>query len=114
MIRQGDILLIPVTSIPATYEQRKPATVTIGHGEVTGHHHVLKEAAWLVAPETTAEALFRFGANGQTDAPLFVYIDEGGTVLEHPEHAAIDVPTGTYRVVRQREYTPQAIRSVMD
>jgi hypothetical protein len=29
-------------------------------------------------------------------------------VLAHEEHAAIEIPVGAFRVVRQREYTPQS------
>jgi hypothetical protein len=32
----------------------------------------------------------------------------------HEEHGAIPLPRGWYRVVRQREYTPGAVRIVAD
>lgn len=113
MLRQGDILLVEVDTVPAGYELRTPARLTLGHGEVTGHTHTLERACWIVAPQTTAEALFQFAVSGQTDAPVFVLVEED-TVLTHQEHEALTIPAGTYRIVRQREYTPQAIRSVMD
>ena len=35
-------------------------------------------------------------------------------VLTHQEHAPIALAPGAYRVTRQREYTPEAIRTVAD
>jgi hypothetical protein len=35
-------------------------------------------------------------------------------LLTHDEHAPIPLPAGAYRVVRQREYTPEQVRDVAD
>jgi hypothetical protein len=34
--------------------------------------------------------------------------------VTHEEHGPITLPRGTYRVWRQREYSPEAIRVVRD
>lgn len=34
--------------------------------------------------------------------------------LRHEEHGTISIPKGDYRVTRQREYHPEAIRNVAD
>jgi hypothetical protein len=34
--------------------------------------------------------------------------------LEHEDHDTIMIPPGTYQVVRQREYSPGAVRYVAD
>lgn len=109
MIRQGDILLIPAPDAPATHE-RNDADVVLGLGEVTGHSHVLHNAQWLVAPDTDVR---EFAATGASSAPVFVVAGEDAT-LTHEEHDTLTVPPGIWRVVRQREYSPQAIRAVMD
>ena len=36
------------------------------------------------------------------------------TALKHEEHATVPLPKGVYRVVQQREYSPEAIRNVAD
>lgn len=36
------------------------------------------------------------------------------SLLQHDEHTAHAVPTNNYRVTRQREYSPEAIRNVAD
>jgi len=99
MVRQGDVLLVPVTAIP---EGRSAAPVDgrliLAYGEATGHHHSVasRDAAVVEA----AEGVFL-----RIMAP---------TTLEHPEHAPIWLEPGAYRVVTQREYSPQEIVRVRD
>lgn len=112
MIRQGDILLVPA-SLPEGYEKRNTNSVIVGYGEATGHSHVLDNAVWVVAPETTEEDLRRFANGEMLDTPVFVEVSEGG-MLRHQEHDALTIVAGVWRVIRQREYTPAAIRSVVD
>lgn len=112
MIRQGDILLVPA-SAPANYRHMRVDEVVVGYGEATGHTHVIGNAVWLVAPETTGEHLHRFAMGKMLEVPVFVEVAEDAT-LRHQEHAPLTVPAGTWRVIRQREYSPAAIRSVID
>lgn len=106
MFRQGDVLIVPVPeeSVPqhavdAAGEPRDArGRMVLALGEVTGHAHA------LVAPGK----LVRTGAER-----MLLHLPEGGR-LSHEEHAAIPLPRGWYRVVRQREYTPSAIRIVAD
>ena len=44
---------------------------------------------------------------------MYVSLPTGGAVT-HEEHASIQLPKGNYRIVRQREYSPEAIRNVAD
>jgi hypothetical protein len=44
---------------------------------------------------------------------IFVMLPKGGQVV-HQEHATIELPAGNYRAIRQREYSPEAIRNVAD
>jgi hypothetical protein len=56
--------------------------------------------------------LFRDG--GGEAATLYVAVDAPTVPWEHQEHATIAVPAGNYRVIRQREYSPERIRRVED
>jgi len=97
--RQGDVLVIPVTSIPTNLKQTK--RVTLALGEVTGHHHTIHDGA--------------IGYASNVDA-LVDYIEVTSPVadLTHQEHSTIPIPTGTYKVVKQVEYTPAELRNVRD
>lgn len=113
-IRQGDLLLVKIAKPPTNLERKptKNGQCTIGYGEVTGHHHTIQDAEWLVAPETTMDDLHQF-ALGNTTMPVFVVLDEP-TTLTHQEHAPIALGAGVWQVVRQREYFPGELRSVRD
>jgi len=92
MVRQGDVLLVPVAAIPgaATPVPRDGGRVVLAYGEVTGHAHAIDSQA---ARQVEA-------ADGR-----YLEVAEPAT-LAHEEHAAIAVAPGTYRIVIQREYTP--------
>ena len=89
--RQGDVLLIEVDEIPeaATAEPRS-GRIVLAEGEATGHAHAIHER----------------------DARTFTYRDQrylltrSKAQLVHEEHGPIEVPSGTWRVVIQREYEP--------
>jgi hypothetical protein len=100
MYRQGDIMLVEVSALPerATPVPAHNGRVILAEGEATGHAHTLG-----------ADMATMFEAEGMQ----FVRIIEP-TPLEHQEHAPILIPIGIYRITRQREYSPQAIRRVMD
>ena len=104
MYRQGDVLIVPVKSIPKTAElvARDSGRIVLAHGEVTGHAHAIKD---------NRAALFR----DPKLAAIFMHISGDTPVaLEHDEHDTIELPPGNYRVIRQVEYTPEAIRNVAD
>lgn len=105
MFRQGDVLLVRVDSIPAyaTLCDIK-GDVILAYGEVTGHAHRLDVGS--VKP-------FAKGGVWSADAERFIQALEGA-MLRHEEHAPIAVPAGRYRVIQQREYSPEEIRRVVD
>ena len=123
IIRQGDLMLRKVNSknVPKDFEYKKAGPTTIGYGEVTGHHHTLDEARWLVHPGADVE---QFALDGNPKVQtigeqprMFLVVDntEGNTALRHQEHAPIKVDNGTYEVIRQREYDPvEGFRAVAD
>lgn len=104
-IRQGDVLVERIDSIPANLQpvEREQGKIVLAHGEVTGHSHAIdagKDSRLLADPKT----------------PDVTYLEiaEALTQLEHQEHGAVSIPQGLYRVTRQREYSPIAIQNVAD
>lgn len=95
MFRQGDILLVS-SELP---EGATPVgtITTLAYGEKTGHHHRLERAA---------EA---FASGGSTFINLNAI-----TGLVHEEHAKIQVPAGTYKVVQQQEWQGDEAWAVAD
>ncbi|MFD4143736.1 hypothetical protein [Streptomyces sp. NPDC058572] len=108
MYRQGDVLIVPVAeeAVPshaadAPHEARDGrGRLVLALGEVTGHAHA------VLGPGRLVREPGPFG-------PMLLHLPEGGRVV-HEEHAAIPLPKGWYRVVRQREYLPGAVRIVAD
>ena len=106
--RQGDVLIERVESIPKDAKKRKreEGLVILARGEATGHHHSF--GSRRVSMYAVADEYERLGSG-------FVEIKtQGGALLRHQEHAPIDVPAGNYRVIRQREYSPEDLRLVAD
>lgn len=95
VIRQGDVLLKPISKIPKNVVNKDR---TLAWGEITGHHHTLQAGK--------------------------VFVNNGGiqfceletdTVLEHQDHANIIIPKGLYEVVIQREFdVVEGVRQVLD
>ena len=97
LFRHGDVLIQKVSSIPKGAKRLKHRT--LAHGELTGHSHQIREkdaALWQAGPD------------------LFLNITARLATVVHQEHAEIELPKGTYRVWRQREYTPEKIVVVRD
>lgn len=102
MIRQGDVLLVPVTQLPKnlTAVPADAGRLVLARGEATGHHHSVDATC----------ATLNLGEGGGV-----MYLDvKELTDVQHQEHAAIPLAPGMYEVRIQREYSPGAIRNVMD
>ncbi|WEH38536.1 hypothetical protein OG233_02865 [Streptomyces sp. NBC_01218] len=108
MYRQGDVLImavekseVPARLVDAPGELRDArGRLVLALGEVTGHAHAVRGPGRLIREAGT------FG-------PMLLHLPDGGRVV-HEEHAAITLPKGWFRVVRQREYVPGAFRVVAD
>lgn len=111
-LRQGDIFLVPVQGAPTNFVARPAGRLVLGHGETTGHLHILELGQWVVAPETTEQELHEF-AVGTRRMTVFVAVTEETHFIHHT-HAPHVVAPGVYEVVRQREYSPDSIRPVAD
>lgn len=98
MWRQGDIYLAAIAELPAEAVPR-PHCV-LAEGEVTGHSHRVE------MPGTAT--LYALESN------LYLHVTAPTAHIVHDEHSTLTLPRGIYRVWRQREYTPEAIRIVHD
>ncbi len=104
MYRQGDVLIIPVRSIPETgldAVSREAGRLVLAYGEATGHAHVIT---------SKRVSLFR----DMELASIFMRVSYKAIALKHDEHKTLRIPPGNYRVLRQREYSPKEVRNVAD
>jgi len=118
LFRQGDVLVVPTKDVDVTTlakVEREQGDVVLAHGEATGHKHRI--------PAPFADLYERpDGPPLVSDRILHVRevskrageVSDRIAKLLHEEHSTIEIPPGTYRVIRQREYTPEAIRMVAD
>jgi hypothetical protein len=114
MYRQGDVLIVPLlhavgqtpSAVAAAIAGVEPASrdrrhrLVLALGESTGHAHAVVGKGDLYPSASSLD-------------PMYLHLPEGGRVV-HEEHAAITLPPGWYRVVRQREYVPGSVRVVAD
>ena len=100
-VRQGDVLLERVDDPPTgKVVAREAGRIVLAHGEATGHSHaVAHNRARLFEREDGVRLLH---------VPVRAYVD-------HEEHDRIELPAGTWKVTRQREYVPGELpRTVAD
>jgi hypothetical protein len=100
--RQGDVFIQAIKRIPAESRSSPMPHGTLVHGELTGHSHRLASL--------DGATVFAGNAPGE----LFVEVTGDDARVIHEEHATIMLPQGLFRVWRQREYSPEAIRIVVD
>jgi hypothetical protein len=94
--RQGDLLFICQETRPEADLTARQSNVILA-GEATGHAHRLTAGTILEAPDGT------------------LYLDLPYTAkVVHEEHNPLILDPGLWLVVRQREYSPEAIRTVED
>lgn len=122
MYRQGDVIIERIDEIPSTAQRMKPKRgqrIVLAYGEATGHHHSIdiRDADWWRASSDAAKAPPPAGPQGPVNGPdldvQFLDVKTSATVT-HQEHAAIVLPAGKYRVIQQKEYSPEEIRRVAD
>lgn len=96
MYRQGDLLIQRVNNAGRSQYAQPIADGIIERGEATGHAHRLELGeAW-------------------NDRGNTFITSTGAAQLVHEEHDTIVLPEGSYRVLRQREFTPEGERRVHD
>lgn len=93
MIRQGDMALIAVEAIPddaVVLPRDESDRIVLAYGEVTGHAHALHEPGVTMLRTASQQ--------------VFLRVLEPSNLV-HEEHDRITIPSGLYRVVRQREWS---------
>lgn len=107
--RQGDVLLCKVPTHQRTgADVREGRRIVLAHGEATGHAHEVVAADTAIDTDTPPAQFFQ-----EPDGKRFLFVDRP-CALVHQEHGTIALAPGCYEVVRQREYAPDAIRTVAD
>lgn len=97
--RQGDVFLVKIAELPAHADEvTASGRIVLAYGEVTGHAHAI----------SAGQA--RMFVDGDT---RFLVV-ESSADLCHEEHATIQLESGVYRIVQQREYVPNSSRLVID
>ncbi|WP_245602074.1 hypothetical protein [Hamadaea tsunoensis] len=90
---------LPAGLVAAPRDRRNRMVLALG--EATGHAHVATgDRVSLLCPPDEPDRLY--------------LVIEGYGRLVHEEHGPVSLSPGAYRVVRQREYFPGAIRFVAD
>jgi hypothetical protein len=98
MWRQGDLFIAAIRTLPRNAPRLRHGILL--EGEATGHSHYVEDLG--------AAQVFQ----GAED--LYLRVVAPSARIVHPEHGPITLPRGTYRVWRQREYTPGAPTWVLD
>ena len=98
MVRQGDVLVMSCAAIPKTATKQDKCILALG--EATGHAHQIKTDALLWV---------------DSDGTKYVEVYGSEATIDHEEHGPIVLAgPAIYRVVQQREYSPEEIRNVAD
>ena len=97
MHRQGDIGFVKCDEIPKGAKAQKDGI--IARGEVTGHTHRIKNSN-MGTLKVLAGAAYLCAKKRMS--------------IVHEEHNTINLPPGNWMVIRQREWTPEGWRQVVD
>ncbi|HEX4136767.1 MAG TPA: hypothetical protein VHY84_19310 [Bryobacteraceae bacterium] len=106
-VRQGDVLFLPIAAIPEG-KRTKRDNGTVAYGEVTGHSHRLADLATADVFEVGDDLFVRVSEDG-----ISIGAKPGATFI-HEEHGPANLMPGDYQIRIQQEYTPEAIRNVID
>jgi hypothetical protein len=116
--RQGDVFLQPVETLPqglVATSRDEHDRIVLAHGETSGHAHAIRDRD---------VAGFRFDTAASEASGIHAEVDfitvGGSASLNHElvsgvkaEHEPVGL-SGSYRVIQQREYSPEAVRRVAD
>lgn len=105
---QGDVMIMKIDEAPSTEGMKKVdpegGKLIVTHSE-TGHHHVL---------DRDAAEMFQ-STDNELESLLFLKRDAELTHLRsHDTHESILIKAGSYKVIRQREYTAEGFRKAQD
>ena len=97
LYRHGDVLLASIASLPPNVHKR--AGTILATGELTGHSHRIQQ-----------QDAIQLWTRGHE---LFLEVKQAATLI-HEEHRAIELPSGIYRVWKQRQYSPDGYLEIED
>lgn len=95
-IRQGDLVLKKIKSLPKGLEQAK--TLVMMRGSHGHDHYVDKGKVYLKAVDTY----------------VMGYLVAKDSTLDHPEHGGMKLTNGVYEIRKQQEFTPAGLVPVID
>lgn len=101
--RQGDVLFVEMLGeVPQGKAlRRKQGRIVVAEGESTGHAHAVATPGVKFI-----EVVRLFQEHYLVSSHPFKVV--------HEEHDTVALPAGTFKVIRQREHTPQGNRQVRD
>jgi hypothetical protein len=105
ILRQGDVALIAVDSIPSDAELQPQIgqKLILAFGEKTNHHHRFEF-------QDTSHNVKLYVAHG---GARYIHVEAPSDLL-HEEHSTASVPVGKWLLPQQVEYTPAELRRVAD
>lgn len=108
MYRQGDVLIVRDDNVELGEPVKRDRDhVVLAYGEQTGHAHAIaSKAATLYALANVAYRVLELKEAAE--------LRHGKLGALRGDHDPIPLPAGRYRVYRQREYTPDGDRYVLD
>lgn len=102
LIRQGDVLLVPIAKLPASLKKHKEQIVA--RGEATGHDHIIIDGEVLVDESGKLYVV----ASSET---MIRHQDQVGGIADH---LPCVLEPGPYKILIEEEYTPEGLRPVVD
>ena len=113
-VRQGDILIERIPDNETTAKDiSENGKIILAHGEVTGHSHALEDAREAFIGQTRSPIKIDGDLDHQFATQSILKLGRAAKLV-HQEHSTIALAPGTHRVSRQREYHPEALRTVAD
>ena len=108
---QGDLLIERVDDVEPSGTIISPdplGACVLAEGELSGHRHVISQPVTMFRDDALAR---------HVPSSLYighVKIASGSAILQHQEHAPIELRAGTYRVRSQRELEAADVNIVAD
>lgn len=121
IVRQGDVLLVPVEQLPNDAKEiaLDRGRIVLAYGEVTGHAHAIADhgvseaAAAEIAEAAIARAHQARARLYEADGERYLHVVEPVT-LTHEEHSPVRLVAGVYHLPTQNEYDAATMRRVAD
>jgi len=109
MYRHGDLLITRINAVPQN--AINISSKIIAEGEISGHKHMLVGPATVrILPGRDADNMIidrvESGDVSINRIPEFYFSASEDVKLMHEEHKMLDLPSGSYKVTKEREFNP--------